>query len=112
MEKVNGNDHEGGDLNQRLLQEASQEPHDHDHDQESILLDDNHDLTSRVYAESKKLWLIVGPAIFSRVSAFSMNVITQAFAGHLGDVELASISIANTVIVGFNFGLLVGHWNG
>ncbi|KAK9163887.1 hypothetical protein Syun_004789 [Stephania yunnanensis] len=37
-----------------------------------------------------------------------MNVITQAFAGHLGDLELASMSIANTVIVGFNFGLLLG----
>ena len=61
----------------------------------------------RVWDESKKLWVIVGPAIFSRVASFSMNVITQAFAGHLGEVELASISIANTVIVGFNFGLLV-----
>ena len=37
-----------------------------------------------------------------------MNVITQAFAGHLGDVELAAVSIANTVIVGFYFGLLRG----
>ncbi|ONK75614.1 uncharacterized protein A4U43_C03F18740 [Asparagus officinalis] len=37
-----------------------------------------------------------------------MNVITQAFAGHLGDLELASMSIANTVVVGFNFGLMLG----
>lgn len=65
------------------------------------------DLTSRVWIESKKLWQIVGPAIFSRISSYTMNIITQAFAGHLGDVELAAISIANTVIVGFNFGLLV-----
>lgn len=48
-----------------------------------------------------------GSAIFSRISSYTMNIITQAFAGHLGDVELAAISIANTVIVGFNFGLLV-----
>lgn len=66
------------------------------------------DLKTRVWIESKKLWHIVGPAIFSRVASFSMNVVTQAFAGHLGDLELASISIANTVIVGFNFGLLLG----
>ncbi|KAJ4964527.1 hypothetical protein NE237_016376 [Protea cynaroides] len=66
------------------------------------------DLGRRVWIESQKLWQIVGPAIFSRVSSFSMNVITQAFAGHLGDLELASISMANNVIVGFNFGLLLG----
>jgi MATE family multidrug resistance protein len=49
----------------------------------------------------------MGTAMFSRVVSYSMNVITQAFVGHLGEVELAAISIANTVIVGFNFGLLV-----
>lgn len=76
---------------------------DKDDDREN----NNKDLTSRVWIESKKLWQIVGPAIFSRISSYTMNIITQAFAGHLGDVELAAISIANTVIVGFNFGLLV-----
>ncbi|KAF8404670.1 hypothetical protein HHK36_009558 [Tetracentron sinense] len=72
--------------------------------------DDDHDqdLVRRVWIESKKLWHIVGPSIFSRVASYTMNVITQAFAGHLGDLELASISIASTVIVGFNFGLLLG----
>ncbi|XP_028783900.1 protein DETOXIFICATION 27 [Neltuma alba] len=65
-------------------------------------------LTRRVWVESKKLWHIVGPAIFSRVASYSMLVITQAFAGHLGDLELAAISIANNVIVGFDFGLLLG----
>ncbi|KAM1119925.1 hypothetical protein ACFX2B_043446 [Malus domestica] len=68
----------------------------------------NTHLWSRVWIESKKLWRVVGPAIIGRLSAFSMIVITQAFAGHLGVVELASISIANNVIVGFTFGLLLG----
>ncbi|CAM8983321.1 unnamed protein product [Rhodiola kirilowii] len=65
-------------------------------------------LTVRIWVESKKLWHIVGPAIFSRIASFSMNVVTQAFAGHLGDVELAAFSIANNVIIGFTFGLLLG----
>ncbi|XP_004501679.1 protein DETOXIFICATION 27-like [Cicer arietinum] len=65
-------------------------------------------LGNKIWIETKKLWLIVGPSIFSRVASFTMNVVTQAFAGHLGDVQLASISIANAVIVGFNFGLLLG----
>ncbi|XP_061351275.1 protein DETOXIFICATION 27-like [Gastrolobium bilobum] len=66
------------------------------------------DLARRVWVESKKLWHIVGPAIFSRIASYSMLVITQAFAGHLGDLELAAISIANNVVVGFDFGLLLG----
>ncbi|KAJ6367264.1 hypothetical protein OIU77_003600 [Salix suchowensis] len=70
--------------------------------------DDDQDLPCRVWIESKKLWQIVGPAIFSRLTSYSMLVITQAFAGHLGDLELAGISIANNVIVGFDFGLLLG----
>ena len=49
------------------------------------------DLARRVGVESKKLWQIVGPAIFSRLTSYSMLVITQAFAGHLGDLELAGI---------------------
>ncbi|KAK9949438.1 hypothetical protein M0R45_004960 [Rubus argutus] len=65
-------------------------------------------LGRRVWIESKKLWHIVGPAIFSRVASYCMFVITQAFAGHLGDLELAAISIASNVIVGFDFGLLLG----
>ncbi|KAA8546748.1 hypothetical protein F0562_003177 [Nyssa sinensis] len=70
--------------------------------------DQDLDLSWRVWIESKKLWHIVGPAIFSRITSYSMFVSTQAFAGHLGDLELAAISIANNVIVGFDFGLLLG----
>ncbi|KAI5669795.1 hypothetical protein M9H77_19648 [Catharanthus roseus] len=71
--------------------------------------ENNHEnLKYRIWVESKKLWRIVGPAILSRITSYSMNVITQAFAGHLGDTELAAISIVSTVIVGFDFGLLLG----
>jgi Na+-driven multidrug efflux pump len=71
--------------------------------------DDNQDqdLARRVWIESKMLWHEVGPAIFSRLTSYSMLIITQAFAGHLGDLEFAATSIANNVVVGFNFGLLV-----
>jgi Na+-driven multidrug efflux pump len=61
----------------------------------------------RFLVESKKLWRIAGPAIFSRIAMYGTIVVTQAFAGHLGDLELAAISIATTVIVGFNFGFFV-----
>ncbi|GMY11418.1 Protein DETOXIFICATION [Fagus crenata] len=65
-------------------------------------------LAWRVWIESKKLWQIVGPTLFFRLASYSMVVITQAFAGHLGDLELAAISIAYNVILGFDFGLLLG----
>ncbi|KAL3504801.1 hypothetical protein ACH5RR_034642 [Cinchona calisaya] len=73
-----------------------------------ILEDQQKDFRTRIWIETKKLWHIVGPSIFSRVSAYSMNVVTQALAGHLGEVELAAISVANTVIAGFAFGFLLG----
>ncbi|KAJ9166523.1 hypothetical protein P3X46_021263 [Hevea brasiliensis] len=38
----------------------------------------------------------------------SMTVITQAFAGHLGVLNLAAISIATTVIISISFGFLLG----
>ncbi|KAF8661537.1 hypothetical protein HU200_056958 [Digitaria exilis] len=37
-----------------------------------------------------------------------MNLIMQAFAGHLGDLELASVSFACTVLLGFNYGIMLG----
>ncbi|TVU22653.1 hypothetical protein EJB05_32368, partial [Eragrostis curvula] len=65
-------------------------------------------LGRRVFEESKKLWVIVGPSIFTRIANYSMNVIMQAFAGHIGDLELASVSFACTVLVGFNYGIMAG----
>ncbi|KAL0709310.1 hypothetical protein Bca4012_016288 [Brassica carinata] len=61
-----------------------------------------------IMVETRKLWRIVGPAIFTRISTYLILVITQAFAGHLGELELAAISIVSNVITGFNFGLLLG----
>eukprot|EP00253_Pinus_taeda_P000631 PITA_00631 len=66
------------------------------------------DAGRQFWVESKKLWRIAGPAIFTRIALYGTNVVTQAFAGHLGELELAAISIATTVVVGFNFGFLLG----
>uniref|UniRef100_A0A0D9X8Z3 Protein DETOXIFICATION n=1 Tax=Leersia perrieri TaxID=77586 RepID=A0A0D9X8Z3_9ORYZ len=60
------------------------------------------------WVESKKLWRIVGPAIFQRIALYGINVVSQAFIGHMGDLELAAFSIASTVVGGFNFGFLLG----
>ncbi|KMT08607.1 hypothetical protein BVRB_6g138860 [Beta vulgaris subsp. vulgaris] len=65
-------------------------------------------LVQRVWAESDKLWHIVGPSIISRVASYSFLVVTQAFAGHLGDLELAAMSISCNIIVGLDYGLMLG----
>uniref|UniRef100_A0A453L0U4 Protein DETOXIFICATION n=1 Tax=Aegilops tauschii subsp. strangulata TaxID=200361 RepID=A0A453L0U4_AEGTS len=63
-------------------------------------------LAGEVWEESMKLWEVVGPAVFMRLVLYSLNIISQSFAGHLGDAELAAFSIASTVISGFNLGFL------
>ncbi|KAK2428063.1 protein DETOXIFICATION [Trifolium repens] len=68
--------------------------------------DENEYLVRRVWIESKKLWQIAAPAIFNRVGNYSMLVITQVFAGHLGDMELAATSIAMNVILGLDLGIM------
>ncbi|KAG0544076.1 hypothetical protein BDA96_02G243800 [Sorghum bicolor] len=65
-------------------------------------------LVEEVWVESKKLWEVTGPAAFTRMVLYSMTIVSQAFAGHLGDRHLAAFSIANTVISGLNFGILLG----
>lgn len=65
------------------------------------------DIAGRVWEESKKLWHIAGPAMISRVITNVIIIITQAFAGHVSDLDLAAISIVLNVIVGFDMGLLV-----
>uniref|UniRef100_A0A5B7ADZ8 Protein DETOXIFICATION n=1 Tax=Davidia involucrata TaxID=16924 RepID=A0A5B7ADZ8_DAVIN len=65
-------------------------------------------LIRRTWLESKKIWQIAGPSIFSRLAMFSLTTITQALAGHLGDLDLAAISIASTVIISISSGFLLG----
>ncbi|CAN7113972.1 unnamed protein product [Brassica rapa subsp. narinosa] len=68
----------------------------------------NGDIKRETWMETRKLWRIVGPAIFARISTYSIFVITQAFAGHLGELELAAIAIVQNVIIGFSIGLFLG----
>ncbi|KAF3511242.1 hypothetical protein F2Q69_00000409 [Brassica cretica] len=68
----------------------------------------NGDIKRETWMETNKLWRIVGPAIFAKISTYSIFVITQAFAGHLGELELAAIAIVQNVITGFSIGLFLG----
>ncbi|KAL7134927.1 hypothetical protein ABFS83_11G058200 [Erythranthe nasuta] len=58
--------------------------------------------------ESKKLWYLAGPAIFTSICQYSLGAITQTFAGHVGTLDLAAFSIENSVIAGLSFGVMLG----
>lgn len=58
-------------------------------------------------SESKKLWYLAGPAIFSCLCQYSLGAITQTFAGHVSTLDLAAFSVENSVIAGLSFGVMV-----
>ncbi|KAA8536136.1 hypothetical protein F0562_028614 [Nyssa sinensis] len=62
----------------------------------------------RSWNESKKMWKIAAPAVLTAVAQFSIGFVTVAFVGHLGDVELAAVSIVQNVIEGFVYGIMLG----
>lgn len=57
-------------------------------------------------AESKALWRISGPAIFTYICQYSLGALTQTFTGQVGALELAAVSVENSVIAG----LALGSW--
>uniref|UniRef100_A0A2N9GDK2 Protein DETOXIFICATION n=1 Tax=Fagus sylvatica TaxID=28930 RepID=A0A2N9GDK2_FAGSY len=83
-----------GDINENLLREV-------DVEEEVIDSDDKVSLKDKVWIEMKKMWIVAGPTMFTRLSTFGLNVITQAFVGHIGSTELAAYSYVYTVIVRF-----------
>ncbi|KAM2123862.1 hypothetical protein ACFX1Q_014515 [Malus domestica] len=79
-------------------------------EEETRVIDGEEELSlkRRVWIEIKKMWLVAGPAIFTRVASFGTNVVSQAFIGHIGSLELAAFSLVFTVLVRFGNGILLG----
>ncbi|KAK7383075.1 hypothetical protein VNO78_28741 [Psophocarpus tetragonolobus] len=81
---------------------------------ESPLLENNEDekqlssYVKRFGIESKKLWKLAGPTILTTVFQYSLGALTQAFAGLVDDLDLAAVSVENSVIAGFAFGVMLG----
>ncbi|XP_061348930.1 protein DETOXIFICATION 21-like isoform X1 [Gastrolobium bilobum] len=65
-------------------------------------------LVKKVWNESKLMWVVAAPAIFTRFSTFGINVISQAFVGHIGSRELAAFALVFTVLIRFANGILLG----
>ncbi|CAI0385061.1 unnamed protein product [Linum tenue] len=65
-------------------------------------------LKSKIWTETKKMWVVAAPATFTRFSTFGINVVSQAFIGHIGSTELAAYSLVFTVLLRFANGVLLG----
>ncbi|XP_058106841.1 protein DETOXIFICATION 21-like [Magnolia sinica] len=87
-----------------------------DREVQAKLLSDTHrteeSLWWSVWIESKKLWIVAGPAIFTRLSMFGVFAIAQAFIGHIGNTEMAALSLVFHVLVRFSIGVLMGMSSG
>jgi MATE family multidrug resistance protein len=60
--------------------------------------------------ESIKLWSIASPICFGILCNYAINTFTNIFVGHLGNLELTSVSISLSVISNFSFGFMVSFY--
>ncbi|KAB5545244.1 hypothetical protein DKX38_013356 [Salix brachista] len=72
------------------------------------LINSVRDFSREFCIESKKLWYLAAPAIFTTLCQYSLGGITQLLAGHVGTLDLAAVSVENSVIAGFSFGIMLG----
>ncbi|KAG8367764.1 hypothetical protein BUALT_Bualt16G0106700 [Buddleja alternifolia] len=93
-----------GEMNEKLLEVA--EDHNDDNNKEEI------SLKNKIWNETKTMWIVAGPAILVRVSMFGINVISQAFVGHIGSTELAAYALVFTVLLRFANSILLGMTSG
>ncbi|CAN1261992.1 Protein DETOXIFICATION 21 [Linum perenne] len=85
------------EINQKLLTTTAEE------EEEAEL-----PFRSKVWTEAKKMWVVAAPATFTRFSTFGINVVSQAFIGHIGSTQLAAYSLVFTVLLRFANGVLLG----
>ncbi|KAF5938029.1 hypothetical protein HYC85_025535 [Camellia sinensis] len=90
-----------GDINEKLLWNAEEEERVRNGGQDETLKE-------KIWRETKKMWVVAAPAIFTRFSTFGINVISQAFVGHIGPTELAGYALVYTVLFRFANGILLG----
>ncbi|CAL1367473.1 unnamed protein product [Linum trigynum] len=62
----------------------------------------------RYWTQLKRMWELAGPAMVIEVSQFSIALVTSAFVGHIGPLELAAVSIVLNVLEEFALGFMLG----
>ncbi|CAL4915997.1 unnamed protein product [Urochloa decumbens] len=64
-------------------------------------------LWCRCWEESRLLWRLAFPALLTEVFQFSLGFVTTAFVGHLGETELAAVSVVENILDSSAYGVLV-----
>ncbi|KAH7833305.1 hypothetical protein Vadar_005010 [Vaccinium darrowii] len=75
---------------------------------EVTALPEGEKIAEKWWHESKLMWQIAGPAMLTAVTQFSIDVVTAAFVGHLGNIELAAVSVVQNIVEGFVYGVMLG----
>ncbi|CAN6470781.1 unnamed protein product [Victoria cruziana] len=65
-------------------------------------------LGAAAVAESRILWRLSAPAIIIMIFNFMLSFVSQMFAGHLGEDQLAGASIASVGLQGLAYGIMLG----
>lgn len=89
------------------LKPCKMEPIDLQREKEEDELAAGRSLSEKSWDESKKMWEIAAPAILTAVAQFSFEFVTAAFIGHVGELELAAVSVVQNVLEGFVYGVMV-----
>ncbi|KAL9423077.1 hypothetical protein AB3S75_035213 [Citrus x aurantiifolia] len=69
---------------------------------------ERNDLKQRIWKEMKLTWRIAFPSILSRIASFGQILVTQSFLGHVGEIELASFALVQSIFLRFVNGILLG----
>ncbi|CAA3020523.1 DETOXIFICATION 29-like [Olea europaea subsp. europaea] len=66
------------------------------------------DFVREFSTESKKLWYVAGPSIFTSFCQYALMATTMMVVGHIGTIQLAAVSVENSVIAAIPYGVLLG----
>lgn len=66
------------------------------------------EVKSVFWTETVKMWKIAAPIVFNILCNYGTNSFTNIFVGHIGEIELSSVTISLSVIGTFSFGFMLG----
>ncbi|KAF8674841.1 hypothetical protein HU200_047972 [Digitaria exilis] len=79
--------------------------HEHENEPNNLIMKR---LLSRCWEESRLLWRLAFPALLTELFQFSIGFVTTGFIGHLGEVELAAVSVVENILDSSAYGVLFG----